>query len=201
MKANVNSKFSKVNSVVAAGLLAVGIAAAPAAWAGRGAEKSASQTVDVVGRVELASKPVTSMVLVENGRKQYLYVTMGPSARLSVVDVTDSKKARIVERAAISVPVAAGEVVPFGDTRAMILTTPEGSATPSVSGANSQAVTILDVQNPANPTVARIFHGVTSLVTDGGRSLIYVADADGLWILKARDKTQPAPSLAEEQDD
>jgi hypothetical protein len=180
MKVNVNSKFSKVCSVVAVGLLAVGIAAAPSAWAGKGSEKSLGQAVEVVGKIELAGSPATSMVLIEKGRKQYLYVTMGPSARLFVVDVTDSKKARIVEQTTIPNPSAGGDLQPVGDTRAMILTTPGRSATPSVSGANSQAVTILDVQNPANPTVARAFHGVTSFVTDDGRSLIYVADADGL---------------------
>jgi hypothetical protein len=201
MTANVNSKFSKVNSVVAVGLLAVGIVAAPSAWAGKGSEKSAGQAVEVVGKVELAGGPATSMVLVEKGRKHYLYVTMGPSARLSIVDVTDAKKARLVEQTAIPDPSALGQLQPVGDSRAMILTTPQASATPSMSGANSQAVTILDVQNPANPTVARVFHGVTSFVTDDGRSLIYVADADGLWILMAKDKTQAAPSLAEEQND
>jgi hypothetical protein len=201
MKSTVNGRVSKVSSVAAVTLLALGIAAAPAAWSGKRSEKSAGQAVEIVGRVDLAGSPATSMALVEKDRKEYLYITLGPSAGLSVLDVTISKKARIIERTAISAPAAAGELVPFGDTRAMILATPEGPATSQASGSDSQAVTILDVEDPANPAVARVFQGVTSLVTDDGRGLIYIANAEGLWILKAKDKTEAATSLAEAQDD
>jgi hypothetical protein len=194
----VNSRVSKVSSVLIAGLLAVANAAAPAAWTGRGSEKSASQAAEIVGKVDLASKLVTSMVLVENGTKEYLYIRLGSSPGLSVVDVTNAKKARVIETTVVPDPTAAGELRPFDDTRAMILSTPEGPATSQAVGADSKAVTILDVDDPANPAVARKFTGVTSLVTDGDRGLIYIANAEGLWILKAKDKTQAAPSLAEE---
>jgi hypothetical protein len=197
----VNGKESKVGLMLAAGLLAVGIAAVPAAWAGKGSEISAGQVVEVVGRVELAGSPATIMVLVEKDRKQYLYMGQGTSAGLSVVDVTNFRKARVIGRAAASLPAATGAAVPLGDTRAMILTAPDHSAMSGADGAEPQTVTILDVQDPASPTVARVFRGVTSLVTDHGRGLIYVANAEGLWIVKARDEASAVPALAEEQDD
>jgi hypothetical protein len=200
MQSIVNGRHSKVSSAVVVALLAFGFAAAPAAWAGRGSEKSAGQGIEVVGRVDLSGSSVTRMALVEKDRKQYLYISLSTSNELSVVDVTNWKKPRIVERTAISTPAATSELLPLGDTLAMILTTPEGSTTSQASGTESQVVTILSVEDPANPTVARVFQGVTSLVTDDGRGLIYVANAKGLWIIKAEDKTQAAPALAEEQE-
>jgi hypothetical protein len=199
MNSEVNSRVSNISSALIAGLLAVVNAAAPAAWAGRGSEKPAGQAAEVIGRVDLAGKPVTSMVLVEKDTKEYLYVPMGSSAGLSVVDVTNAKKAQVIETTVVPDPTAAGELRPFGDTRAMILTAPEGPATSRTVAADSKAVTILDVDDLANPAVARKFAGVTSFVTDSDRGLIYIANAEGLWIVKAKDKTQPASALAEEQ--
>jgi hypothetical protein len=199
MNSIVNSRVSKFSSVLIAGFLAVVNAAAPAAWAGRGSEKPAGQAAEIVGRVDLAGKPVTSMVLLEKGTKEYLYLRLGSSAGLSVVDVTNVKKARVIETTVVPDPTAAGELLPFADSRAMTLTAPEGPATSPAVGTDSKAVTILDVDDPANPTVARKFAGVTSLVTDTDRGLIYIANADGLWILKAKDKTQAASSLAAQQ--
>jgi hypothetical protein len=201
MNSIVNSRVSRLSSVLIAGLLAGVNAAAPAAWAGRAAKKSAEQAVEIVGRVDIASKPVTSMFLVEKGKKEYLYMRLRSSAGLSVVDVTSSAKARVIETTAVATPEAAGELRPFADTRAMILTTAEGPATFPAVGANTKEVTILDVGDPANPKVARKFTGVTSLVTDNDRGLIYIANAEGHWIVKAKDKTQAASSLAEAQND
>jgi hypothetical protein len=200
MNSKMNNRVSKVSSVLIAGLLAIVNAAAPVAWAGRGGEKPKGQAAEIIGRVDLAGKPVTSMVLVEKDKKKYLYIRLGSSAGLSVVDVTSSGKARVIETTAVPNREADGELLPFADTRAMILTTAEGPATSRAVGTDSKMVTILDVDNPANPTVARKFAGVTSLVTDSDRGLIYIANADGLWIVKAKDKTQAAPAVAAPQD-
>ena len=42
---------------------------------------------------------------------------------------------------------------------------------------------VLDVSNPAHPRTIRILDGVTTIVRDDARNLIYVANSDGVWIL------------------
>jgi hypothetical protein len=201
MKSIVNGSFSKFSSVAAIGLLAVGMATKPAAGAGKHSTKPAGQAVQVLARVDLSGSLATRIVSVEKDGKQYLYIRSGSSAEVTVVDVTNPNKPRILEGTTASVPAVAGEMFHVGDTRAMIVTSQQSpSATPE-TGVDAQAVTILDVDDPANPTVARTFPGVTSLLTDDGRGLIYIANAQGLWIIQAKDKTPTAASLAEEQND
>lgn len=44
----------------------------------------------------------------------------------------------------------------------------------------------MDFSDPQNPKVARVFAGVTAMSRDQGRGLIFVANADGIWILQQR---------------
>jgi hypothetical protein len=41
--------------------------------------------------------------------------------------------------------------------------------------------------NPAHPKTVQTFEGVTSIVRDDARGLIYVANGDGIWILSHRE--------------
>jgi hypothetical protein len=42
----------------------------------------------------------------------------------------------------------------------------------------------MDFSDPRNPKVAREFTGVTAMSRDDRRGLIFVANADGIWILQ-----------------
>ena len=58
-----------------------------------------------------------------------------------------------------------------------------------MAGRNSQPQTatetvhVLNVSNPAKPKTIETFNGVTSIVRDDSRKLIYFANQDGIWIL------------------
>jgi hypothetical protein len=45
-------------------------------------------------------------------------------------------------------------------------------------------VTILSFADPEHPAVARQFLGVTSMLKDTSRGLIYLVNSDGLWVLR-----------------
>lgn len=199
MRSTVYRKVSSVFSVSAAGLCAIAAGVVPAAQAGNSSTKSAGQVVEVVAKLELSGSPVTNMVLVEKGRKQYLYIGRDAAAGLCIVDVTNARKARLVGRAASAVSPATESKVSFDDTQAMILIAPDRPAAPQNAGPATHAVAILDVRDPSNPAVVRAFQGVTSIATDNVRGLLYVADGDGLWILEAKDNPPAKPALAEEQ--
>jgi len=44
-----------------------------------------------------------------------------------------------------------------------------------------QTVTVLSFADPEHPAVARQFSGVTSMLKDTSRGLIYLVNSDGLW--------------------
>jgi hypothetical protein len=54
---------------------------------------------------------------------------------------------------------------------------------PRGSGAVLESVRVLDVSDPAHPRSVHNFDGVTSVLQDSARNLIYVANGDGVWIV------------------
>jgi hypothetical protein len=47
-------------------------------------------------------------------------------------------------------------------------------------------VNILDMTDPAHPQVLETFDGATSILPDTARNLIFIANAQGLWIVRNR---------------
>jgi hypothetical protein len=46
-----------------------------------------------------------------------------------------------------------------------------------------QSLRLLDLSDPANRRTLQTFEGVSSLLLDDGRNLIYITNGEGLWIL------------------
>jgi hypothetical protein len=63
---------------------------------------------------------------------------------------------------------------------AVLVSEEQGVATPV---ATPQTIRIMDFSDPQHPKVAREFAGVTAISRDDSRSLIFLANAEGIWIL------------------
>ncbi len=59
-----------------------------------------------------------------------------------------------------------------------------------------QTIRIMDFSDPRNPKVARKFTGVTAMMRDDRHGLVYLADANGIWILQQKLATDPAVQKA-----
>ena len=57
----------------------------------------------------------------------------------------------------------------------------------------TESVRVLDLSDPANPKTLQTFDGVTSVLADDGRRLIYITNRDGLWILNHKQERPPLP--------
>ena len=68
---------------------------------------------------------------------------------------------------------------------------------PAADAARPQSVRVLDLSDPANPRTLKTFEGVTSVVPDNGRNLIYLTNSEGLWIL--RHKRPPAHQICDSE--
>jgi hypothetical protein len=44
----------------------------------------------------------------------------------------------------------------------------------------------VNTTDPANPQTIQTFSGVTSVVADNARGLIYLSNGDGLWVVQAK---------------
>jgi len=125
------------------------------------------------------------MFLQQNGRKLYLYVQQPSQQGFTVVDVTKPAKPKIISHVSQEnlITVSSGLAIaeqPQGSAR--VGTSPGGEGTRG-GGSGPETVRVLDVTNPAHPQTVQTFTGVTNILPDDARGLIFVANGDGVWIL------------------
>ena len=75
-----------------------------------------------------------------------------------------------------------GALALIAGTAALVTSDPAASPAPAAP----QTIRIMDFSDPHSPKVARVFAGVTAMSRDESRGLIFVANADGIWILHQR---------------
>jgi hypothetical protein len=148
-----------------------------------------SYETKIVAHVALSGKPTHQMFLQQEGRRAYLYVRQASQQGYTVLDVTKPERPKLLHQ------VSQGNLTIL-DSRLAISETPDtaspshsaGDAGRSQGGSGSpESVRVLDLSNPAHPKTIRTFGGGTSVVRDDARSLIYVANGDGIWILSHRE--------------
>lgn len=63
----------------------------------------------------------------------------------------------------------------------------------------TQTIRIMNFSDPQHPVVDREFAGVTAISRDEGRGLIFIANPQGVWILRQRLAEDPEVEKAYEQ--
>jgi len=182
------SQLIRTGAVVMAAAM---IAGAPNLFANT---KPTEVPAKVIAHLALKEAPGSEMLLQNKGDKQYLYVQKASKQGFTVIDVSKPAAPNFVNRAAGSNEATAGKLdivspdvglaeVPDKNSKGVI----RNSDNPT------ETVKILDLSDPAHPKVLQTFTGVTSILQDPSRGLIYLANNDGLWILNhARPGFAPA---------
>jgi hypothetical protein len=132
------------------------------------------------------------LFLQQEGRSQYLYVRQPSQRGVTVIDITKPERPKVVSQLPL-------ENLTMVGSGLAIFETPENSATVRTSlstplatgnaedargnGAVLESVRVLDVSDPAHPRAVQNFDGVTSILHDSARNLIYIANGDGVWIV------------------
>jgi len=174
-------------------LFAIGIAAAPAMFAKPKAKKAVVSKVGVIAHLQLDGGTATRMFLIEKNGKDYLYVGGGSASGVRILDVTKPADPRKLEKFAGAGSAQAADFQLVGDTLAV--TSRSGEASGSASDVAGRSVTILNTTDPANPQPIQTFSGVTSVVADNARGLIYLSNGEGLWVVQAKQSQKDDPSL------
>jgi len=184
-----------VNSVSRAAvmLFAIGIAAAPSMFAKPKEKKAAASNVGVIAHLQLDGGTATRMFLLEKNGKDYLYVGGGAANGVCILDVTKPASPRKLEKFAGAGSAQAADFQLVGDTLAVTSGSGEASgSSPDVAG---RSVTILNTTDPAHPQPIQTFSGVTSVVADNARGLIYLSNGEGLWVVQAKQPQKVDTSL------
>lgn len=174
-------------SIVALAMLTFLAAVTPVAVAKSKSKKAADPLAAVVGHLALPA-PASHLLSADEGRRHYLLVDQDSKEGFIVVDVTDPSQPTIVKHVAWPSQASKGEV------RLMTASLALTSASENSETANSptQSMNLLDLRDPANPKTIKNFTGVTGTLVDETRSLMYVTNAEGLWVLKYKPQQDPA---------
>lgn len=159
-------KFVKSICTVALAVAALGIAAVPALHAKPRAKDSADTPANVVAHVAVSGGAVKRMLLVKKSDREYLVLGLDSASGVTVFDVSDPSKPRMIAASAFASRPAPSEVTLVADTLALF----GDSAT--ISSQNIREI--------------RSLAGVTASIKV--RGLIYAANPDGLWIVKTKQR-------------
>lgn len=147
--------------------------------------KSKSAAVDpkdeisVVGHIPLSGAPISRFFATRHYSSFYLYAEHTGGGRATLVDVTQADSPVVLADVAYAPKSESLSLV--AGTAALVIS----ETAPSVDPA-SQSIRIMDFSDPKNPKVARELTGVTAMSRGDRRGLIFVANADGLWILQQK---------------
>jgi len=148
----------------------------------------------VISHLQLKDAPGSEMLLQSKGDKQYLYVQKASKQGFTVVDVTKPSVPAFVNVSTASGDPTAGKLEMAGPDVALA-EIPDKNSKGVIRSTDypTETVKILDLSDPAHPKVLQTFTGVTSTLQDPSRGLIYLANNEGLWILRhARQGITPA---------
>jgi hypothetical protein len=137
--------------------------------------------IEVVGHIPATNGPIQGFFTTQHYSSYYLYAQHQAGQNVTLIDVTNVDHPAVL--ADVAAPGGGSESLSVvAGTAALVTSQPVSSAPPAAP----QNFKIMDFSDPKNPQVAREFTGVTAMSRDERRGLIFVANADGIWILHQR---------------
>jgi hypothetical protein len=148
----------------------------------------------VIAHLPLPQAAGNQMLLQKQDAKQYLYVQQAGKQGFMVVDVTKPEKPSLLRRTAESNQATSGNLEMVSPNVA-IAEAPEKTPTTLTSSSHpTETVRVLDLSDPRNPKTLETFTKVTSILPDGGHSLLYLTNNEGLWVLRYNHPSLLEPS-------
>jgi len=151
-------------------------------------EPSAAKPTDVpatvIAHLPLPQATGNQMLLQRENGKHYLYVQQAAKQGFMVVDVSNPEKPSLLKRTAESNQSTSGNLQIVSPDVAIAEAPEKTAGTLTSSNHLTETVRVLDLSDPRNPKTLETFNKVTSILPDGGHSLIYLTNNEGLWILR-----------------
>jgi hypothetical protein len=178
---NICSRSLRTHAVVPSLLL---LASMLASASEQPATKPTDLPATVIAHLPLPQATGSQMLLQKENGKQYLYVQQATKQGFMVVDVTKPEKPSLLKRTAESNQATTGNMEMVSPDVAIAEAPEKTPATLTSSSHPTETVRVLDLSDPRNPKTLETFTKVTGLLPDGGHSLMYLTNNEGLWILR-----------------
>jgi hypothetical protein len=178
---NICSRSLRTHALVPSLLL---LASVLASASEQPATKPTDLPATVIAHLPLPQATGSQMLLQKENGKQYLYVQQATKQGFMVVDVTKPEKPSLLKRTAESNQATTGNMEMVSPDVAIAEAPEKTPATLTSSSHPTETVRVLDLSDPRNPKTLETFTKVTGLLPDGGHSLMYLTNHEGLWILR-----------------
>jgi hypothetical protein len=150
--------------------------------------------IEVVGHIPLTGGPVRHFQATQHFSSYYLYAEHDSGGSATLIDVTKTNAPAVLADVAYAPSGGSGSLTLVAGTAALASSEPAAST----GTQPSQTIRIMDFSDPKSPKVAREFTGVTAMSRDSQRGLIFVANAEGIWILQQHFAEDPEVQRAYE---
>jgi hypothetical protein len=134
--------------------------------------------IQVVGHIPLTAGPVLRFFTTRHYSSDYLYAEREAGGGMTLIDVTNTSRPAVLSNVP-SPASGAGSLEAVAGTSALVTSGPAAAAPTA-----TQTVRIVDLSDPRNLKVPREFTGVTAIGRDDRRGLVFIANTEGIWILK-----------------
>jgi hypothetical protein len=156
-------------------------------WARHKTTPDKQDQIEVVGRLPVDGGSISRLVLTTHEGTRILYAEHPASHRLTLIDVGDLRHPSVLA----TTPVAGGNseshIISAAGNAALVSTAAE-----PLSPVQPQTVSIVDFSDRAKPHVVQKIDGVTSMASDDGRGLVFLAAGNEVWILHKKQAPDPA---------
>jgi hypothetical protein len=144
------------------------------------APKDPQDQIEVVGHVPLNGEPVRRFLPTQHYSSYYLYAERDGGKNIALIDVTKEAQPRVLSDVSYGSDGASDTLFAVAGTAALVIENQGSTAQPAAP----QSIRIMDLADPQHPKVAREFTDVTAIARDEQRGLIFIANAEGIWILR-----------------
>lgn len=165
-------------------MLLAGLALAPAANAKdkkpKAPPSAPKDEIEVVGHITLTGDPVRHFFTTQHYSSYYLYAEHQTGRNVTLIDVTGTNRPSVLGDVAYTANNGSASLSVVAGTSALVTSEPAAAG----SAQAPRTIRIMDFSDPQNPKIAREFTGVTAMSRDDRRGLIFLANAEGIWILR-----------------
>lgn len=157
--------------------------ASPYVQAKDAVKTGAANAPEVVAHIALTPAATVQMFTRQEAKgRLYLYALHASGEAAVVVDVTNAAHPVLVPQGAPSATAGYKSVESLGPNTTLVeIADPAAAPT---AAAPAKTLALLDTSNPLAPQVTLRFAGVTAVSRDDNRSLIFIANSEGLWIVR-----------------
>jgi hypothetical protein len=165
-------------------LVFLAVVMASAASSGAANTKPSDLPAKVIAHLKLPEAPGSEMLLRTDENKRYVYLQKASRQGFMIINVTKPALPSLVSYSGSSSDVTAGQLEMVGPDVGLSEVTERNPKGKAQADSPAETVSILDLSDPEHPKVIQTFTGVIGKAQDARRGLIFLADHDGLWILR-----------------